>query len=103
MSAGLQPGNGDRLLCSPDGESHGEGIRERGERQKSSFPSKVNCLWGQRLCPLRVAEVARSRNHTTSGYPASLRMAKLILTMKVASDPLKFTLCRLNHPPFCVN
>lgn len=31
VSVGLQPGNRNRLLCVPDGESHGEGIRERGE------------------------------------------------------------------------
>lgn len=33
-SAGLQPRNRKRLLCAPDGKSHGEGIREKGEWQK---------------------------------------------------------------------
>lgn len=41
--AGLQPRNRKRLLCAPDGKSHGEGIREKGEWQKG-----VNHLSGQR-------------------------------------------------------
>lgn len=48
-SLGVQPGNGYRVLCAPDGESHGKGIRERGEWRKSSFLSKVNSVQGQRL------------------------------------------------------
>jgi len=31
VSVGLQSGNGYGLLGAPDGESHGEGVRERGE------------------------------------------------------------------------
>lgn len=31
VPVGLQSRNRERLLCAPDGESHGEGIREKGE------------------------------------------------------------------------
>lgn len=45
MSAGLQPGDGERLLCAADGESHGESVRERGERPTGSCYVLKKVFW----------------------------------------------------------
>lgn len=74
---GLQPGNRERLLCAPDGESHGEGIRERGERQRFYFLSNVNCH------SVGSTQVT-SGNHNMLCYFVGLRMPKLTTTMNVA-------------------
>ena len=88
VSSGLQPRNWNRLLCAPDGKSHGESIRERGESQLSSLQGQcLNCI-------LRIIGVTWSSNHIVS-----LRMSQAWWRWPVIYCGAHLLI--LNHPLLC--